>query len=95
MTLRECQLAAYWRIPVESEGLKYIRISEISIRFKGEDEVRKLEDYEPKYAVTLEAIPHKSYTTTSPKNVFAREPETFAQRVAEYNRMKGGEPIGG
>ena len=95
MTLKECQLAAYLRIPVLSDGVPYRRISQVAINFRDPDNIRYAEELEPWYDVVLESLSGKSMTHASPRDVVPREPETFAQRVAEYNKMKGGESIGG
>ena len=95
MTLKECQLAAYWRIPVESDGVPYRRISQVAINFRDPDRVRDESELEPWYEVILESISGNSITHAAPRDVIPREPETFARRVAEYNRMKVGESIGG
>ena len=95
MTLKECQLAAYWRIPVLSDGVPYRRISQVAINFRDPDKIRDAAELEPWYEVILESLSGNSITHASPRDVAPREPETFTQRVAEYNKMKGGESIGG
>lgn len=95
MTLKECQLAAYWRIPVLSDGVPYRRISQVAINFRDPDKIRDAAELEPWYEVILESLHGNSITHASPRDVVPREPETFAQRVAEYGKMKGGESIGG
>lgn len=94
MTLKECQLAAYWRIPVEVDGVPYRRIQTVAINFRDPDRVRSEAELEPWYEVILESVSGRSITHANPRDVVPREPETFAQRVAEYGKMKGGESIG-
>ena len=95
MTLKEWQRAAYWRIPVLSDGVPYRRISQVAINFRDPDKIRNAEELEPWYEVILESLHGNSSTHASPRDVVPREPETFAQRVAEYGKMKGGESLGG
>lgn len=95
MTLKECQLAAYWRIPVEVDGVPYRRIQTVAINFRDPDRVRSEEELEPWYEVILESVSGRSISHAHPKDVTPREPETFARRAAEYGKMKGGESIGG
>ena len=94
MTLKECQLAAYWPIPVEVDGVPYRRIQTVAINFRAPDRVRSEAELEPWYEVILESVSGRSISHAHPKDVTPREPETFAQRVAEYGKMKGGESIG-
>lgn len=94
MTVRECQLAAYWRIPVECDGVPYKRIAQVAINFRDPEKVRSAVELEPWHEVVLESIHGRSITHASPRDVVPKEPETFAQRVSEYNRMKDGETIG-
>lgn len=95
MTLKECQLAAYWRIPVLSDGVPYRRISQVAINFRDPDKIRDAAEMEPWYEVILESLHGNSITHASPRDVVPREPETFAERVAQYNRMKEGRSLGG
>lgn len=66
----------------------------MAINFRDPDRVRSEEELEPWYEVILESISGRSITHAKPRDVVPREPETFAERVAQYNRMKGGESIG-
>ena len=95
MTLKECQLAAYWRIPVESDGVRYRRIQTVSICFRDPEKVRDEKELEPWYDIVLESVSGNSITHASPRQVTPREPETFAERVAQYNQMKEGRSLGG
>ena len=94
MTVRECQLAAYWRIPVTVDGIPFRRIQTVAINFRDPANVRSEAELEPWHEVILENQSGRGIAHASPKDVQPREPETFAQRVAEYNKMKAGESIG-
>lgn len=94
MTLRECQIAAYWRIPVVSDGVPYRRIMTVSIQFRDPEAVRSAAELEPWYEVVLESETGRSITHALPRDVMPREPETFGERVKQYYAMKGGESVG-
>ena len=95
MTLKECQLAAYWRIPVLSDGVPYRRISQVAINFRDPEKVRDEKELEPWYDIVLESVSGNSITHASPRQVTPREPETFAEREAQYNQGKEGRSPGG
>ena len=84
MTMQDAKLAALWRIPVVCQGITYLRISALSIRYSSEYEMEYRNFPRERAEAELEDRGGNSITIAKVKDVEPLESEKFYSRVKDY-----------